>query len=612
VVLRNHTIAASACTPSRAVIYTGQYGTRTGVTQTDGLFKNGDSPNFPWLDADGIPTLGLWMREAGYTTHYFGKWHVSNPPEHSLKRYGFDNWEESYPEPHGAATNNLGLYRDVGFTDSACSFIRRMGLALNYNRVVASEQMHDPDATGPDPDSLKPWFAVASFTNPHDIATYPGVIAQALPADQPAPPIRLPNGQTLPPSSTQSPLGPLTVPRQGALTPAPTAGTMQIPLNPLGFPRDSARLPPSFGESLADKPTCQHEYAYKIGLGLAAKAGFNLVDKLPTRDPERAVQFAVAVALQNCLPFQLTDHPDVNGLLFLRLYAWLHAVVDAHVDAVLTALEESGQTDHTIVLFLTDHGEYGGAHGMMIEKWHTAYQEALHVPVVVRDPSLAGEGGRGVLRQIDALTSHIDILPTVLGLARVPPEERLRISRTLAGSRPVPPLPGIDLAPLIRGDGDPREVRYADGSVRDGVLFITDDEITAPLPPSRTTQEVHSYEEYEVFRATVDAVREGAHGKPPVKLAPGSVTQPNHVRCVRTLRFKLARYFDPSGARAQEWEMYDLAPDHDPNEMVNLVEVHASPPRARRDLPTWADRAAVQAEADRLAALLARLEKRDL
>lgn len=91
VVLRNHTIAASACTPSRATIYTGQYGTKTGVTQTDGLFKNGDSENFPWLDADGIPTLGTWMRHAGYTTHYFGKWHVSNPPDHSLKRYGFDN-----------------------------------------------------------------------------------------------------------------------------------------------------------------------------------------------------------------------------------------------------------------------------------------------------------------------------------------------------------------------------------------------------------------------------------------------------------------------------------------------------------------------------------------
>ena len=33
----------------------------------------------------------------------------------------------------------------------------------------------------PTPTSIPPWFAVASFTNPHDIATYPGVIAQALP-----------------------------------------------------------------------------------------------------------------------------------------------------------------------------------------------------------------------------------------------------------------------------------------------------------------------------------------------------------------------------------------------------------------------------------------------
>ena len=71
VVLRNHTIAASACTPSRCTLMTGQYGTRTGVTQTDGLFKNADAPNFPWLAEDGIPTVGHWFRGAGYRTHYF-------------------------------------------------------------------------------------------------------------------------------------------------------------------------------------------------------------------------------------------------------------------------------------------------------------------------------------------------------------------------------------------------------------------------------------------------------------------------------------------------------------------------------------------------------------
>jgi arylsulfatase A-like enzyme len=627
VVLRNHTIAASACTPSRATIYTGQYGTRTGVTQTDGLFKNGDSSNFPWLEADGIPTLGTWMREAGYSTHYFGKWHVSNPPEHSLKRYGFDDWESSYPEPHGSQANNLGVYRDAGFTDSACAFIRRKGLALNYNRAYASDQARDPNSSGPDTSQIKPWFAVASFTNPHDIATYPGVIAQALPADAPRPPITLPNGQTLPLPSTQPLFGPLTVPAKGDVTPPPVAGTIRLPLNPLGFPQDCSGPAPTQNESLADKPTCQRDYAYKMGLALSAKAGFNIVSALAPADEEKALELAVFLALRNCLPFQLTANPDQGCLQFLQMYAWLHAVVDVHVNAVLSALEESGQADNTVVIFLADHGEYGAAHGMMLEKWHTAYQEALHVPVVVnyrplvknflenkgKAPASSGKSGphsQDVLRQVDALTSHVDILPTILGLAGVRPEEREQISRTLAESRPVPPLPGIDLAPLIRGEWDPRQVLQPDGSPREGVLFITDDEITAPLPPSRTLHEARSYEEFEVYKATVEAVRSGKLGGKSVELAPGSVVQPNHVRCVRTMDYKLARYFDPSGKAPQEWELYDLAKD--PNETVNLVQFAVSPPTARPDLPSWTDKATVEAAADRLASLLTKLEKRYL
>jgi hypothetical protein len=60
-----------------------------------GMFKNGDAENFPWLKADGTPTLGDWFRELGYSTHYFGKWHVSDPPEHSLEGCGFGDWELS-------------------------------------------------------------------------------------------------------------------------------------------------------------------------------------------------------------------------------------------------------------------------------------------------------------------------------------------------------------------------------------------------------------------------------------------------------------------------------------------------------------------------------------
>lgn len=609
--LRNHTIAASACTPSRATIYTGQYGTRTGVTQTDGLFKSGDSYNFPWLAADGIPTLGTWMREAGYTTHYFGKWHVSNPPEHSLDRYGFDDWEESYPEPHGAAINNLGVYRDAGFTDQACAFIRRKALALNYNRAAADEQAQDPYANGPDPTDIPPWFAVASFTNPHDIATYPAVIAQALPT---------PDN-----SGTQSIFGPLTVPLQGQKTPPPTAGTLQIALNALGFPQDCALPSPTQDESLADKPSCQHDYAYKVGLALNAKTGFNIVNgarsqlkaqfpRLPDND-ERALDTAAKLALKAVIPFQLSDEPERYALEFLQLYAWLHSIVDTHVAAVLQTLEDTGQADNTIVIFLADHGEYGAAHGMMIEKWHTAYQEALHVPVIVRFPPSTKVvedepgTGRGPLgctpRQIDALTSHIDILPTVLGLAGVTAEQRAGIAETLGRHRPVPPLPGVDLSGLLKGQTD--TVIEPDGGQRQGVLFITDDEITAPSPSNDDPANLKCDKEFAVYNRVVDQVN---HDHPGVNLAPGSVRQPNHVRCVRTARHKLSRYFDPSGQAAQEWEMYDLTLD--PNEAVNLVEVKRSPPTARADLPSPFVAREVQAEADRLAALLAALEARDL
>ncbi len=641
VVLRNHTIAASACTPSRSVIYTGQYGTRTGVTQTDGLFKNGDAANFPWLNADGIPTLGDWMRQAGYSTHYFGKWHVSNPPEHSLKRYGFDDWEPSYPEPHGSQPNNLGIYRDVGFTDSACAFLRRQGLAGNYNRVYASMLAADPSSAGPDVNKIKPWFAVASFTNPHDIATYPGVIAQALPVDPDtlvakhaaANPPPLPPGVTLPPATTQPMFGPLTIPKQHEQTPPPIAGTMTIPLNPLDFPQACSHLPPTWNESLADKPSCQADYAYKMGLALGSKAGFNIVagiqsalaNATPPKPPlsdEKALELAVALGLQSCIPFQLTENPAAQSLLFIQFYAWLHAVVDVHIEAVLKALDESGQADNTIVVFLTDHGEYASAHGMMLEKWHTAYQEALHVPVVVRFPqprdpkkALAKHEATGVVgplpAQIDAVTSHVDIIPTILGLAGIGNAQRDTIRQTMSASRPVPPLPGADLAPVIASalnrDTVVIPILEPDGQERKGVLFITDDEITNTLPFQYQEADERSLAEFQVYKATVEAVR---HGTPNTKavpsLVPGSVRQPNHVRCVRTMDYKLARYFDPSGKEAQEWEMYDLV--NDPNETTNLVSVNGSPPKAASALPTWTTTQTVQKKADELDALLHTLE----
>lgn len=498
VVLRNHTIAASACTPSRGVIYTGQYGSRTGLTQTDGIFKSGKDPAFPWLDPAGIPTLGDWFRAAGYSTHYFGKWHLSDPHDGSLEPWGFADWERSTPEPHGANPGNLGVYRDIGFTDSAVGFLSRKGLAL-----------------GEDPG--QPWLAVASLVNPHDIAGYP--LPWFTGVEMPDPPLPAPQP----------------IPHTGQLSRNPPRGTRRVELNPDGFPQENFRATPTEEENLDTKPDCHQDSALKVGLALSS------------RYPEQLRQRAP-------LPYQLSGTPREWFLANGQFYTYLHYLLDLQLRRIMDAVEENGLADDTIIVFYSDHGDYAGAHGGMIEKWHTAYAEALHVPFVVSSPRINPE--RGAMHYVDEMTSHADIVPTILGLAGFGVEEREALRQRITGQDTSYPLPGADLAPVIRGDAP--HVTEPDGSLRQAVLFITDDCITEPLP-----NEVGNVD-YQYFLQHVAELVEGG-----VNIRRGCVVQPCHVQAVRSREWLLARYWDPTGNQADQWELYAQA--HDPNEEVNLV-----------------------------------------
>lgn len=619
VVLRQHRIASSACIPSRAVMMTGQYSTRTGVTVTDGTFKNGDSPMFPWLSPDGIPTIGTWMREAGYSTHYFGKWHVSNPPEHNLLHYGFDNWELSYPEPHGSEINNLGIYRDYQFADLASAFIRRRGLGLPFSRFVAETNYNNPLAVNAyhalssgnqTDDKEKPWFAVASFTNPHDIAAYPALPRQIVDHSHFSKKNKL--------DYLRSPVG---VPDKTWRSNKPAHGTMQFDLNPLGFPQGSAAAnsPPTLSEDLSNKPRCQYDYSYKMGLTLASKLGWSIAwhrDKGKKKLPELWKDAALAMNLSG-LPFQIQKDPEAWASAFIRFYAYLVQTVDQHIAQVLHALRESGQAENTIVLFMSDHGEYGGAHGMLMEKWHTAYEEAIHVPVVIQSSSINADPD---MKQCDALTSHIDLLPTLIGLAGVDMKQRAKIREKLRIRSEVPEPVGVDLTSLINDVGgrmtkEPiknEAVLEADGTTRRGVLFITDDDITAPL--ANMVGDPHSFKnnnEYEAYKIAVKELAEKQIKKRQRPIFHGSVIQPNHLRCVVTQDHKLARYWDPSGKEADEWEMYDLT--HDPNEIDNLLAFDQPFPTAAKRLPAWAGGPIeVERQARDLRSLLIALETRML
>ena len=90
------------------------------------------------------------------------------------------------------------------------------------------------------------------------------------------------------------------------------------------------------------------------------------------------------------------------------------AYVDACVGRIVSALEQSGRLDSTIVAVIADHGEGLGEHG---EKEHGLflYDAVLHVPWLLRLPARQHAG-----RVVAAQVRSIDVLPTLAELAGAP------------------------------------------------------------------------------------------------------------------------------------------------------------------------------------------------
>jgi arylsulfatase A-like enzyme len=85
---------------------------------------------------------------------------------------------------------------------------------------------------------------------------------------------------------------------------------------------------------------------------------------------------------------------------------------DTQLLQIITVLNQLNLWKNTIIILTADHGEMGGAHGGLRGKGPFAYEENIHIPLIIAHP----EAPRGV--QCDALTSHLDLLPTMIGLTQ--------------------------------------------------------------------------------------------------------------------------------------------------------------------------------------------------
>jgi N-sulfoglucosamine sulfohydrolase len=99
----------------------------------------------------------------------------------------------------------------------------------------------------------------------------------------------------------------------------------------------------------------------------------------------------------------------------------------------LTALEEAGLADDTIVIYWSDHGV-----GLpRAKRW--LYESGTHVPLIVRIPEKFRKGNQGAPGSVsDQLVSLMDLGPTTLNLARATIPEHMQGQPFLGGSLPAP------------------------------------------------------------------------------------------------------------------------------------------------------------------------------
>lgn len=595
-VLRKHYIAAAACSPSRTTFLTGQYPSLHGVTQVTGTFSAAHEVKY--LDPTTVPTVGDWFRAAGYESYYMGKWHVSDTSAETgvdtLEPWGFSNYRPFWPEPN-STTDNLATYRDPGFASDIQAFLRDKGASKGQG---------------------KPWFAVASFVNPHDTGAYPI-------------PFFGPDTLTVPGTGEQRVIGDMQNPKDGTSIflsgglnertqpfpnprPAqdpPAQGTKSYPnvkgvvveLNPGGFPQKTFNLPPTYDEDLTTKPECQFDSSVKMQLALAAPLA-------PEFDPMNPG--ATLINQKNLMPYPLQVIPNLGDRQAWAkssgsFYTYLQYLVDIELNKILTTFDEVGLDQDTIIVFTSDHGSLAMSHGLMVQKFFNAYEEALRVPFVISSPLV---NSSDQIKEYTQTTSHVDLLPSLLGLAGFSDQDIQEIKTRITGHSQTRDLVGLNLVPRIATGADlSRE--------RPGVLFTTSDDPTR-LPPNRAQPFYGDNYENNYKPRVVDTAQNYLGGRIKDPTIPGSggtfnTVEPNSVHAICTGQWKYVRYFDEDNTtpKPDQYEFYHLVSD--PIEAVNLVEYATGNLRSGVSVPGF-NTAQLQAQLDLLKTQLAQQETKVL
>lgn len=164
------------------------------------------------------------------------------------------------------------------------------------------------------------------------------------------------------------------------------------------------------------------------------------------------------------IPLAVT--PDRAGRSPAGRYGDVVEELDDSVGEVLAALQETGQTDNTLVVFTSDNGAwFEGSNGPFRNMKGLPWDGGYRVPLLARLPGVLPAGVRS-----DALSMNIDLLPTIGALTGVDLPPGLE-------------LDGRNVLPAWRGEGaSPHEL-----------LVLFQDEDVAALRTPRWKYLVRAY-----------------------------------------------------------------------------------------------------------------------
>lgn len=298
----NYFVTNSLCCPSRSSILRGQYVHNHKVTSNAPGFKR-----FYELGHEAS-TIATWLKAAGYTTGYMGKYlnGYPNSGEETHVPQGWDQWD---------AAITLAAYKEFDYKVNENGSIVTYGHSENdyLTDVLARKaQAFIRQAA----DKQKPFFLHLSTFAPHEPAT-----------------------------------------------PAPRHEGL--------FLEAKAPRTASFDESdVAEKP------AYLRAQPLLTKAQIVKMDELYRK----------------------------------RLQS-LQAV-DELLEKIVNSLEDTGELSSTFVVFTSDNGFHMGQHRLRQGK-QTAYEEDIHVPLVIRGPGVPAR------HSVSHLALETDLAPTFANWASV-------------------------------------------------------------------------------------------------------------------------------------------------------------------------------------------------